>query len=108
MAGANRLEGHRSGDSVWIDMIYVTPGERGKGEGRRLYKDFEAALPPDITLVRVFAADTEGEGNSDDFWLALGFAYRYEAEVTSDLSYEAAHTLIKGVNGHPTPASVRV
>ena len=53
--------------------------------------------------MRVFAADTDGSGNSDGFWLALGFAYRYAGEP-GDLSYEAAHTLVKGVNGHPTPA----
>jgi len=64
-------------------------------------------LPRDITMVRVFAADSEGKGNSDGFWLALGFSYRYDGDE-DDLSYETAHTLVKGVNGHRTPAAIKV
>lgn len=97
------LESHHAGSIVWIDMLYVAPDDRGRGEGRRMYERFEASLPSDITLVRVFAADTEGTGNSDEFWRALGFEYRYDGDEDA-LSYEGAHTLVKGVNGHPTPA----
>ena len=98
---------HRSGSLIWIDMLYVDPAHRGRGAGRRLYETFEAALPADIELVQVFAADTEGEGNSDGFWQALGFVYRWDGEE-DELSYEATHTLRKGVNGHPTPAPIRI
>jgi GNAT superfamily N-acetyltransferase len=101
------LEAHRSGDTVWIDWLYVAPSERRRGAARRALARFEAELPREIRLLRVFAADSEGAGNSDDFWLSVGFAYRYAGDP-EELSYEAAHTLVKGVNGHPTPASIRV
>ena len=97
------IEGHRGGAAAWVDMVFVPDGRRGRGEGRRLYEEWEAGLPGDVEMVLVFAADTEGEGNSDGFWEALGFSYRFEGDE-DDLSYDAAHTMVKGVNGHPTPA----
>ena len=102
---ASYLDAHRTGSSIWIDMLYVAPAHRGKGEGRRLCTEFEASLPKDIRLILVFAADTEGGGNSDGFWQALGFGYRYTGDE-SELDYETAHTLVKGVNGHATPEPI--
>ncbi len=105
----NELEAHRAGSTdFWIDWFSVAPDRRGQGEGRRMYERFEAELPDDVTMVRVFAADTDGEGNSDAFWLALGFTYRYDAEDAGDLSYEQAHMLVKGVNGHAAPAPIYI
>lgn len=89
-------------------MIWVPPALRGAGAGRRLYEQFERDLPADVTAVVVFAADTDGSGNSDGFWEALGFSYRYTAPDAEDLSYGARHTLIKGVNGHATPAAIEL
>jgi hypothetical protein len=103
---ADRLEFHRSGSTMWLDMLEIEVARRGRGLGRARYQRFEAGLPADITTVRVFAADTEGSGNSDGFWLSLGFAYRFEGRP-DQMSYEAAHTLVKGVNGHPNPAPIK-
>ena len=100
------IKAHKSGTSVWIDMIYVPKKQRGRGEGRKLYERWEVRLPKDIELVRVFASDTECDGNSDGFWEAVGFSYRYEGDEDS-LSYEAAHTLVRGVNGHLTPPPIK-
>ena len=106
MATRPYLDAHRAGVSMWIDMLHVPASQRGMGTGRKLYANWEAHLPKDIELVRVFAADTEGFGNSDGFWQSLGFSYRYAGGL-DELSYEAAHTLVKGVNGHPTPKPLR-
>jgi predicted GNAT superfamily acetyltransferase len=100
----DRIDASRHGATVEIEMFEVDEAKRGHGQGRRLYEQWEAALPIDITLVKIFAADTDGSGNSDGFWVALGFAYRYDGD---DLTYEAAHTMVKGVNGHRTPSPIR-
>ncbi len=98
------ISSHRSGGVIWIDMIWVPTEHRGRGIGRKLYRDWERDLPDDITTVMLMAADT-GDGVSNGFWEAMGFAYRYDGE---DLSYEAQQQMWRGVNGHPTPETVRV
>lgn len=98
------INAHRSGDIVWIDMMHVPPGQRGKGIGRAFYERWEASLPKDVTLVKLMAADT-GEGVSNGFWDAMGFDYQYAGEA---LGYEASQTMWKGVNGFPTPPTVDV
>lgn len=101
------INDHRSGDGIWIDMIFIQEGHRGKGHGTQLYKNWEKDLPKDIKYVIVFAADT-GSGNSDKFWQSLGFQYKYDAENSDVLDYQSQHTLVKGVNGFPTPKSIWV
>lgn len=99
---------------VEIDMIFVPQEQRRQGEGTRLYEEWEAELPKSVHAVHLFAANTEGEGfgddeNSDDFWSAQGFDYRFRARRSSDshrLPYEERHTMVKGVNGHPTPKPI--
>lgn len=101
VTGGDDVVAHRSGpDAIWIDWFAIPRERRGRGDGRRLYEAFEASLPDEIKLIFAFAADTDGSGNSDGFWTAMGFEYRYDGE---DLAYEAAHTMIKGINGAPTP-----
>ena len=53
------------------------------------------------------AADT-GDGQSEGFWDALGFDWRYPSDSESDLGYEARYTMVKGVNGHPTPMPILI
>ena len=83
-------------------MFEVPAHLQGQGLGKAYMAHWEATLPPDITLVRLIAADT-GSGNSRQFWDACGYDYRYDGE---SLDYEAEHEMHKGVNGHPTPAMV--
>lgn len=96
---------HQSGPAIWIDWISVPAELHGQGLGRRAYEAWEAELPADIERVHIFAADSDGSGNSDGFWLALGFKYRYEPSE-GELSYEATHTLVLGIRDHPTPAPI--
>lgn len=98
------IEAHRSGDIVWIDMMVVPKGRRGTGAGRAFYDAWVAALPQDIPLIRLMAADT-GAGLSNGFWEAMGFSYVY---VGDDLDYELGQQMWQGVNGHPTPPSIEV
>ena len=88
-----------------IHDFYIPQHMRGKGMGRRYYEEWEASLPETVELVKLFAADYDGSGNSDGFWDALGFSYAYTGDT---MSYEAEHTMWKGVNGHPTPPPVDV
>ena len=104
VTGGDNVVAHRSGGGVvWIDWLAIPADKRGQGLGRALYERFEASLPADIEMIMIFAADTDGSGNSDGFWSAMGFEYRYDGE---DLPYEAEHTMVKGVNGNPTPAPI--
>jgi predicted GNAT superfamily acetyltransferase len=96
------IDAHRSGNAVWIDMMLVPKKQRGRGVGRAYYEQWEAALPKDVELVRLMAADT-GEGASNGFWEAMGFDFQYDGE---DLDYEMTHYMWKGVNGYPTPPTV--
>lgn len=98
------IHAHRSGDTIWIDMMEVPEGQRRKGVGANVYQQWEASLPPDIKLVRLMAADT-GSGKSNGFWEAMGFDYQYDGD---DLDYETSQYMWKGVNGHPTPPTVIV
>jgi GNAT superfamily N-acetyltransferase len=87
-----------------IHDFHIPKVSRKQGLGRRAYEEWEASLPKEIKLVRLFAADYDN-GNSDGFWEAMGFDWNYTGE---NLSYEAQHAMWKGVNGHPTPPPVNV
>lgn len=91
--------------AIEIEMMLVV-GEHGKGEGRRLYEEWEAALPKTVKLVTLFAADYDGSGNSDGFWGKMGFDWVYNAGDACDMDYESTHRMHKGVNGHPTPPTI--
>lgn len=93
------------GSTVEIHLIVVPDGKRRAGLGTRFFRWFEANLAERVTLVQVFAADYDGNGNTDGFWESLGFRWKYGGE---DLSYEEAHAMWKGVNGHPTPRMIAV
>ena len=80
------IDAHRSGDIMWIDMMLVPPSQRGSGVGKAFYKSWEEALPSDIKLIRLLAADT-GDGLSNGFWEAMGFEYQYDGD---DLDYETS------------------
>lgn len=94
------------GTLATIHMFYVPPHMRGRGEGRRVYEEWEASLPKTVSLVRLMAADYgDGAGLSNGFWEAMGYSHQYDGE---DLDYETSQWMWKGVNGHPTPPTVRV
>lgn len=94
--------------TIEITMFYVPRGMRRQGVGTRLYNEWERALPATVQKVRLFAADTDGAGNSDAFWESLGFEWKFSSEDPSDLDDIMCHTMHKGVNGHPTPTPVFV
>jgi hypothetical protein len=96
------IEAHRSGNIIWIDWFEVPKDQRGKGLGTKQYQEWEAALPKDIELVRLYAGNTDGSGSSSPFWDKLGFNFVYANEQGS--LYD--NYMWKGVNGHPTPPSI--
>ena len=74
------LEFHQKGnDAIEIEMFSIPRGRRRQGEGERLYREFEAALPKCIKRIDLYAADTGG-GPSHGFWDAMGFDYKYTDE----------------------------
>lgn len=80
-----------------VELAYFSIPEkkRGRGYGSKAYAEFEKSLPPSIQYIELFAADT-GRGNTDKFWEAQGFDYKYQSDPDEgDLSYEAEHTMIK-------------
>jgi hypothetical protein len=76
-----------------------------KGQGRQEYETWEKSLPPTVKLITLFAADSDGSGNSDQFWEKMGFDWVWSPGDDSDIDYESLHRMHKGVNGHPTPDS---
>lgn len=92
-----QIDWHASGSLAWIDMFRVPAEHRRKGLGFAAYERWEAALPAEVTTVRLFAADT-GAGRSNEFWDAVGFEYDVTDEDL-DLESEAAWYMRKEVNG---------
>lgn len=98
------VDSHGNPELVWLDMLYVPKAQRGRGIGRKTYEAWEAGLPKTVRLILIHAGDS-GSGDSAGFWEAMGFAFRYDGE---NLSYEACCAMAKGINGHPTPSTLRV
>lgn len=106
------LNSHRvNEETIEIEMIFIAKENRNNGEGTKLYLEWEKSLPKEIKCVKLFAADT-GSGNSYPFWERLGYEFKYTGDsledITSAVGYEGTYTMIKGVNGHPTPKSIWV
>jgi 2'-5' RNA ligase/8-oxo-dGTP pyrophosphatase MutT (NUDIX family) len=95
------IETHGDGSTIWIDMFVIPAKDRGKGLGRKFYMQWEAGLPKNIKLVRLYAGDT-GAGSSRGFWDSMGFSYVYDTEQGD----ETDNYMWKGVNGGKTPPSI--
>ncbi len=93
---------------VELTMFSIPKEERRRGVGRSTYESWEASLPLSVKVIRLFAADTDGNGNSDCFWERMGFDWRYTADDISDMDYTTQHSMHKGIHGHPTPEPVFV
>ena len=106
------LNSHRVNDDiVELEMIFIAKENRNKGEGTKLYLEWEKSLPKEIKYVKLFAADT-GSGNSHPFWEKLGYEFKYTGDsledITNSVGYEGTYTMLKGVNGNPTPKAIWV
>ena len=102
-----RIDAHLSGNIVWLDMFVVPMQQRKRGVGRAAYMEWEKSLSSLVTCVKLLASDT-GNGLSDGFWEAMGYSFQYESDEFGVLSYEDMQSMWKGLNGHPTPPSVKV
>lgn len=69
---AIRLEYHGDGGILWIDMFEIPPSRHGRGAGAKLWRHFEESLPPDVSTIKLMAADA-GDGPSEGFWKKMGF-----------------------------------
>lgn len=78
-----------------------------KGCGRAEYEAWEKSLPTSVKLISLFAADSDGSGNSDGFWEKMGFDWVWNPGDDTNIDYESLHRMHKGVNGNPTPAPKR-
>jgi GNAT superfamily N-acetyltransferase len=76
-------------NTAYIEWFAVPKGHRGKGVGTQAYEEWERALPPGITTIRLHAADS-GEGPSGPFWESLGFEYRWDEDEIDDAVAEGA------------------
>lgn len=92
--------------SIELDWFQVPADQRGKGLGGSLYVKWEKSLPPNVERITLFAADSNGKGNSDVFWEKMGFSWIYSANGDDDIDYVSLHRMQKGVNGHATPSAL--
>lgn len=59
-------------DVAWITWLYVPPALRRRGLGRRMVDEWQAHIPDGVKLVRLVAAEVDGE-DPIPFWEKLGF-----------------------------------
>lgn len=62
---------------AWITWLYVPPGLRRHGLGRRMVAEWLAHIPAGVRRIRLLAAEIDGE-DPIPFWEKLGF--REDAE----------------------------
>ena len=93
------LDAHGTGNTLTIDWYTIPKAMRGKGLGKKIYLEWEKALPKKYKFIKLFAADS-GEGKSNNFWESAGFDYAYNIILSeADLAW----WMQKGVNGSQTP-----
>lgn len=102
-----KLDAHPSGDILWIDWFYLPPEMRRQGKAEKIYFDFEASIPKKFKIIRLFAANSEGEKRSHHFWEKVGFDYTYEGSEELEGS-DGEWMMWKGINGHATPKSIKL
>lgn len=66
------LASHLSGETAWVDVLFVPQEQRHRGWGRRLFTDWLRGLPADVKRVELLAVDLDG-GSPVGFWKKLGF-----------------------------------
>jgi len=100
------IDWHLSGPELAIiDMIEVPAEQRGQGLARIAYEQWEAALPKEVKLVRLWAIGP----SAAEFWQHMGYEYQYtcNSDDLDDFHDDDIWLwLWKGVNGHPTPETI--
>lgn len=91
------------GAEAEIVVMIIPPRLRSQGVGRKVYHEWEASLPSTVHYVTLDPIDA-GDGFSGGFWEKMGFSYVYTP--SDDPDFEVPKTMVKGVNGHPTPNPV--
>ena len=66
------LASHHTGDTAWLDLLFVPRDSRHQGWGRRLFSNWLRSLPEEIKKIEVLAVDLDG-GSPIGFWRKLGF-----------------------------------
>lgn len=109
--GTVAINAHLVGpDKIYIEWFHVPRELRRRGLGTAAYKRWEKSLPKAVKYITLHAADA-GTGPSNDFWISLGFRYRWAFGYTPDPSdklYEASQAMIKGIHGTPTPETTHI
>ncbi|PTY05553.1 hypothetical protein DB347_14355 [Opitutaceae bacterium EW11] len=63
---------HLSGDTAWVDVLFVPRDQRRNGWGRRMFLRWARALPEEIKKIQLLAVDLDG-GSPLGFWTKMGF-----------------------------------
>lgn len=70
------IDSENEGKRVLLHMLYVPPIQRGKGKGKKLFKEFLDNLPKEVEFIRLKSAAL-GSGCTMAFWQSLGFTSAY-------------------------------
>jgi hypothetical protein len=75
----------------WLDVP-----EHGKGRARKLYEEWEAALPPTIKVITLEAVDA-GSGDATGFWQKMGFwfVWTWNAGLEPEPPIEVRQEMVK-------------
>jgi GNAT superfamily N-acetyltransferase len=66
------LATHFSGDTAWVDVLFVPRDHRHHGWGRRIFDQWARTLPDTIKKIQLLAVDLDG-GSPLGFWTKMGF-----------------------------------
>lgn len=78
-----------NGDTAFISNFVIPAHLRGKGEGRKMYEDWENSLPSSVVYVQLRAKDASAKA----FWTVIGF--------------EDLYSSTQGVNGEAQMVKIR-
>ena len=66
------LASHLSGQTAWVDLLFVPRDHRYHGWGRKMFMDWARTLPAEVKQIELLAVDLDG-GSPVGFWSKLGF-----------------------------------
>jgi len=96
------LATHLSGDTAWVDVLFVPAPLRRQGFGRRIFEAWTRQLPAAVNRIQLLAMDLDG-GSPLGFWDKMGFSPE-DADFPELLNGSYMVKLLRSATGSGDPA----